>query len=41
MERGGTDGLEKGFLDDLVFALFNLNGGGGEDPEEILIRNID
>jgi hypothetical protein len=41
MERRGADRLEKGFLDDLVFALLNLNCGRGEDPEEILIRYID
>jgi hypothetical protein len=40
MERGGTDRLEKGFLDDLVFALFNLNRGRGEDPEEVLISDL-
>jgi hypothetical protein len=41
MERGGADRVEKGLLDDLVFALFNFNCGRSEDPEEILIRDID
>jgi len=41
MERGGADRLEKGSLDELVFAFFNLHSGRGEDPEEILIRDID
>jgi hypothetical protein len=41
MERGGADRLEKGFLYDLVVALFNIHCGRGVDPEEIAIRDID
>jgi hypothetical protein len=41
VERGGADRLEKGFLDNLIFTLFNLNCGRGEDPQEVLIGDID
>jgi hypothetical protein len=40
MERGRADRLEKGLLNELVFALFDLNCGRSEGAQKILIRNL-